>query len=236
MGRSGPLFIGPRAPLRHQPLARRLSHLPYQILHHSTKKLRNAWSTVITAPPSQRLIAGMCVYVCPKGGLGSWESRMNISAYRFEHMSEWERQRKRERETDHNAVKLPEQPNTPVPPRPRPTPTKSLSHLEVFFLSPFSLSLSPCPFISAWVSEFKIIRSGFWADKCIQTCYLYYHRSSRPHNPFLSLSLPLLTLSTVQWHTILHVIFFMKGGVWCILSSFCIAGLFEALSGSERCA
>lgn len=59
--------------------------------------------------------------------------------------------------------RAPQSPNPPL------TPTKSLSHSDLFSLSPF---------ISAWVSEFKIIRSGFWSDKCIQTCYLYYHRSS----------------------------------------------------------
>lgn len=110
----------------------------------------------------------------------------------------FERARQGETQTEHNAI-------TPTLP--------SLSHLKVFFSPPLLQHLSPTlcpplsPFISDWATEFKIIRSGFQAGKCIQTCYQCYHRipspsQSPPLSCFLHLSLSVLyndTLSSVLY-------------------------------------
>lgn len=95
-----------------------------------------------------------------------------------------------------------------------PHPSFTVTLKGLFFSSTAPTSLShPClplsPFISDWGTESKIIRSGFQAGKCIQTCYQCYHRSSCPSQPppppfsfFIALSLSVLyndTLSSVLY-------------------------------------
>lgn len=210
--RSGLLFRRPWIPLCHQPLFM-LTISDFRLFYS-----RKSWSRVITALLSLHVMPGVCSSVLR--GLESWETRMDIS---MSHKYLRERDRERHRQS---TMQLP--PTLP-----------SLSHLKVFFSPPLlqHLSPTPCPplspFISDWATEFKIIRSGFQAGKCIQTCYQCYHRSSSPSQspPPLSFFLH-LSLCTVQWYTILCIICFGRGCVCCILSSFAGLDLFEVFSSS----
>lgn len=150
---------------------------------------RKSWSRAITALLSLYMMAGVCSSVLRGLGHEKWGWTYPCLTNIWESGTE--------RDTDRAQCNYP-----------HPFLTVTLKGL---FSPPLLQHLSPTlcpplsPFISDWATEFKIIRSGFQAGKCIQTCYQCYHRSSSPSQS-LSLSF-FISLSVLYNDTLSSVLY-----------------------------